>query len=326
MTFNPMLHPLLLTLVGLALVAVVIAGMMRGGKRTRLLWLGRLIMVFAIIGAILRPGVGSVATSAANTELDVVFVVDLSGSSAAEDWGDRQPRLEGMRADVAELAVAHAGARYALITFDSKAQYRLPFTTDATALEKAMQLAQPQPSYRSWGSSIGAGAGMLEEVLASAYDYNPDRMRVVYYLGDGEMTSDQTPERYDGATDLIQGGAVLGYGTSQGGPMRDSDPYGYHEYIRDARGQEGISVIDEDALQEIADDLGVEYQHRDAETPVDVAPVDPGRGAGAEERGGVSTFPIYWTFALVIVAWMLVEIWWLVRNTRELRTAKEVIS
>lgn len=324
MTFNPLVHPLLLLLIGGGLVALVLLGMRAAGKDSRGMWIGRLLMVGAVFMAALQPGVGSVATNAANTELDVVFVVDLSGSAGAEDWNGNEPRIAGMRSDIEALALQHAGARFALITFDSKAQYRLPFTTDTTALEKAMQLAEPQPSDRSQGSSIGAGAEQLEQVLNNAIDYNPERMRVVYYLGDGEITSDTTPDSYRGSADLIQGGKVFGYGTDKGGPMRDSDPYAGGEYIRDSRGQQGISTIDEGNLQDIADDLGVEYQHRDADSEPEAADIDPARGEGAGERGGVTTFPIYWVFALVAAGWMLVECGWLVRQQRELSAAKVV--
>lgn len=324
MTLNPLVHPLLLLLIGSGLVALVLVAMRAAPKDGRGMWLGRLLLVCAVLIAALRPGVGSVATNAANTELDVVFVVDLSGSAGAEDWNGSEPRLTGMRSDIEQLALRHAGARFALITFDSEAQYRLPFTTDTTALAKAMQLAQPQPSGRSNGSSIGAGAEMLQQVLNNAIDYNPERMRVVYYLGDGEITSDTTPERYRGSDDLIQGGKVFGYGTERGGRMRDSDPYSGGEYILDRSGQEGISTIDEANLQDIADDLGVEYQLRDADSEPEAADIDPARGEGATQRGGVTTFPIYWVFALVAAGWMLVECGWLVRQQRELAAAKVV--
>ncbi len=324
MTFNPLVHPLLLLVIGAAIVALVLLGMCTAPKDNRGMWIGRLLLVCAVVIAALRPGVGSVATSAANTELDVVFVVDLSGSAGAEDWNGNEPRLVGMRSDIEQLALQHAGARFALITFDSKAQYRLPFTTDTTALQQAVRLAQPQASARSQGSSIGAGAEQLRQVLMNSIDYNPERLRVVYYLGDGEITSDTTPERYRGSADLIQGGKVFGYGTENGGRMRDSDPYSRGEYIRDRYGQDGISKIDEDNLQDIADDLGVEYQHRDADSEPQAADIHPERGEGAAQRGGVTTFPVYWVFALVAAGWMLVECGWLVRQRRELAAAKVV--
>lgn len=78
---------------------------------------------------------------------------------------------------------------------------------------------------------------------------------MVFYLGDGEQTVSSSPESFASSAALLSDGAVLGYGTVEGGPMRittigaDDPASGYIEY----QGAPAISVIDEAALQTIAD-------------------------------------------------------------------------
>ena len=60
---------------------------------------------------------------------------------------------------------------------------------------------------------------------------------------------------YESLKDLVDTGAVLGYGTEKGGKMREGHTYVYdHETYSDA-----LSKIDEENLQKIADELGVQY-------------------------------------------------------------------
>lgn len=321
MILQPMLPGALLALIAIVLVAYCGWAAVRAPRETRAMWAGRALMVLALVGALTRPGVGAVPAAAASTELDVVFVVDLSTSSSAEDWNGVEPRLNGMRADVARLAEQHPGARFAVITFDSEAVQRLPFTTDASALAQGMRILTVQnPAYAS-GSSTGAAAPLLKELLESAAAYDEERMRVVYYLGDGEQTAESEPESFEASAELIHGGAVLGYGTERGGRMAVPGVTSGEAYVRDRNGDEARSRIDETGLQRIADELRIDYQRRDAETEAQPAAVDPGRGF-VTSGDTTTTFPLYWVLALAVVAWMLVEAWRLVAVGGELRRAR----
>ena len=323
MTFDPMLPWWLLALLAaLALgVAVVSVATAEPGRRWR--WLGRAVMALLVLTAMTRPGAGAVATETANLDLDVVFVVDTSASAGAEDWAGVEPRITGMRADIAALAQTHAGARFALITFDSSAIQRLPFSTDASALDHAVERMGPEVPYYSRGTSIGAAAELLETVLEAAAEEHPDRARIVYYLGDGEQTAETAPESFAPVADLIQGGEVLGYGTDRGARMRDYSPYGTGGYLLDRNGDEGRSKIDIAALETIADQLGVPFEHRTVDTEPTPASVDVGRGDGADDRTGTTTFPLYWVPALGALAWMLVEVGLLASEAAALRRAGE---
>ncbi|WP_200950611.1 vWA domain-containing protein [Arthrobacter sp. Soil762] len=275
-------------------------------------WLFRSALVLLLLAAALRPGVPGGSSQAAAADVNVFFVVDTSSSIAAEDYGDGSPRLDGVRQDIMAIAGELAGARFSLLTFDSNAIVRMPLTTDATALDTSVSVLQPQVTAFSKGSSVTAAGTLLAERLRAARDSHPERPRLVYYLGDGEQTSAKAPaaRRLDGG--LVDGGAVLGYGTADGGRMKENTGQGSGQgsgqdagagYIQDrssGTGKDAISVIDEGRLQGIAGQLGVPYVHRSAGDPV--APMmqaaDPGdfQPAPADGVGGGRT-ELYWLLA-----------------------------
>ena len=104
-------------------------------------------------------------------------------------------------------------------------------------------------------------------MLEQAEQRNPDRGRVVFYLGDGEQTATEPAAPFTIDPRLINGGAVLGYGTSEGGRMKATRSRfdATTDYIIDpATGEDARSVIDEDALRGIGKQLGLPYLHRES--------------------------------------------------------------
>ncbi|GAA6525721.1 vWA domain-containing protein [Intrasporangium sp. DVR] len=226
----------------------------------------RLTAAVVLLGvAVVRPGVPGDEGQATAANLNVYFVVDTTSSIIAEDWGGSAPRLVGLRGDIADLALALSGARYSIVTFDQATRVRLPLTTDTTALEAALATVLPEPSEYSSGSSVTAANERLTILLEQSAERHPERGRIVFYLGDGEQTAAGQPPPFTVPAGLIQGGAVLGYGTAQGGRMKSTRAR-YDEspsYIQDpATGADALSRIDEGRLREVASQLGLAYLHR----------------------------------------------------------------
>ncbi len=125
-------------------------------------------------------------------------------------------------------------------------------------------------------------------MLEQAQERNPDRGRVVFYLGDGEQTAPEPAVPFTIDPRLINGGAVLGYGTSEGGRMKATRSRfdATTDYIIDpATGEDARSVIDEDNLRGIGEQLGLPYVHRESGDSIDpvVSSVDLERfGTSAE--------------------------------------------
>ena len=276
--------------------------------------LRRSAMVVLLLVAALRPGVPGGDLKVNATDLDVYFLVDTTSSSMAEDYAGGRPRLEGMRADIKGVAAQLPGARYSLVTFDHETVTRLPLTADAAALASAADTIVPETSTWSLGSSVTVARSTLADTLERGQKAHPERARVVFYLGDGEQTAPSVPEPFEVDRTLINGGAVLGYGTAQGGQMKETGTR-RDAYITDpSTGRPARSVIDESQLEAIGEQLTVPYLHRTAD--------DKGAGIVDEVRlkelNSLSTSDasrsvggrteLYWPFLLglaALAAWEL---------------------
>ncbi|MDP3952571.1 VWA domain-containing protein [Microbacterium sp.] len=323
MIFQPVLNIFLLVLL-FAPVAFVVVWMLVKAVRPQagsadaateaspVIWGVRLLMLLACFMMLLRPGIPGGATETLATDTDILIVVDTTASIVAEDWDGEGQRLDGVRADVQAIVDEYPGARFALISFDAAPELRLPLTTDATALISSLEVLRPEVTAQSRGSSIGIASAMVEETLKAAAESAPDRSRMVFYLGDGEQTVSTDPESFSAGAEFTDGGAVFGYGTGEGGPMKvtsgsfsASDEGG--EYI-EYQGERAMSVIDETNLQTIADDLGIQYQLRSADTAIEL-PEAPSTTTNYTESGSVgNVIELYWIFALLMVLLLGVEI------------------
>ena len=207
------------------------------------------------------------------------------------------------------------------MTFDVVAVQRVPLTADDTAILSGASVLRQEITSYSRGSSIDEPIVLMEQLLAAAEQQNPDQRRVMFYFGDGEQTAETQPQSFAGLAPFVEGGAVLGYGTAEGGRMPEFfgvDPTQFGEepepeaetvYIQDPAGGDALSRIDEAELGTIATDLGVAYLHRSADVPVDAAVEEIEVGELVSEAGEPDTITeLYWIFAIPLGLLALLEI------------------
>ena len=317
MILEPVLPVAVLVILTVALVGFSIWQLtVAKTRRLRLSWVLRVVMVALLLLVALRPVIP--ATSSGPTAaggLEVYIIVDTTSSVSAEDWGNAEPRLNGVKADIAQLVDELAGAQFSLVTFDAAPVQRVPLTTDATAIESAASVLAPEISYYSRGSSIDAPLDFLRGILTDAAEENPGQQRIVYYLGDGEQTLPTPPGTFAPIAPFIDGGAVLGYGTDEGARMLVFDGYPDDDldplYIQDYTASpptDAVSRIDEAALGTIASELGVDYIHRSASDSV--APASAGLDVGdltVSEGDPGSPTELYWILAIPLGLLALAE-------------------
>ena len=213
MTFQPVLPWwLLLPLIAAAMAFLgcqLYGGRGKGRQRhvgsSRRAGLRHATLVLLLAGAALRPGLPGGTAPAASADLNVFFVVDTTTSMVAEDYGNAEPRMAGVRQDIAAIAQELPGARFSVITFDTTAHVRMPLTTDTLALETITSVLEPQVTSYAKGSSVTAARQVLSERLTLASQSHPGRPRLVYYFGDGEQTSAKAPESMDLEDGLVAG-------------------------------------------------------------------------------------------------------------------------
>ncbi len=324
-----MMWPLWLTLLVFVPLLVLAVWKIRTshGQRRRDWWRRGAIVLTALAIA-LTPSVPRTMDESLITNVEMYFVVDRTGSMAAEDYDGDQARLVGVQQDMVALTQAMPAARYSILAFDSQTTSQLPLTTDSRAVRAWADTVTQEITAYSAGSAIDRPLAALSETLAAAAERNPENVRLVFLFSDGENTdgSDSQAgggfESFAGLEPLVDGGAVLGYGTPDGGNMRSYDGssgtgFGSDApYITDDTGQPAVSRIDETALRTVADQLGVEYNHRITPDPVEplVAGVDVEEIA-ADGRRDLTTYEdVYWPFAIVLALLLAWEAWDLTRE------------
>ncbi|MFX4273177.1 vWA domain-containing protein [Propionibacteriaceae bacterium Y1685] len=323
------LHPNIPAVLLCLLAAVALVVLHRRGAQTRrtepsapwyrrLIW-RRVAMVLLVAVISLRPTVGSEAGRGQSTDVDVLILLDRTLSMAAEDWNGAEPRINGVRADTAELVEQYAGARFSLISFDSGARVESPWTTDGTAVQSLVDAMTLELTIYSKGTSIDQGVELAAQTLSEAAESDPGRTRVVVLMTDGEQTRATAPEPFTPLTENSDGGLVLGYGTTAGGPMRN--PL-VDEYITDPKtGDNALSHLDEAALQKAAQEMDASYVLRSSPGRIPDLPRG-GFGAltGGETVTGAEVYPLA---AIGLLGLVLAELWtvattWLsVRRERE---------
>ena len=297
----------------------------RAGDGTLLAWLRRIAMTVALLGIALGPAVPSTTTTV-ESNIEMFFVVDRTGSMAAEDYDGTRPRLDGVREDVVALVEAMPGARYSVIGFDSQATRQLPLTTDARAVRSWADTLVQEITFYSAGSAVDRPLAALTAALEGAAERHPQNVRLVFLLADGEDTRgdgsvEEETQSYASVADLVDGGAVLGYGTAAGGQMRSYDgtsatgPGTDAPWILDPTEPgtpPAVSHIDETALRRVAEQLGVDYTHRIAPGGVEdlVSGVDV-ETIVTDGRRDVSVYEdISWPLAAALAVLLAWEAWY----------------
>lgn len=308
MTFWPMIPTWAVSLLGAGLLVTGWFALRRPGERKA--WVIRMLMVLCVLGVLVRPGVGQAPASTQSSDLEVLVVVDRTTSMAAQDWDGGDPRLDGVRADLAEITRSMPGSRFSLVTFGRFTRTELPFSSDTDAFRSVMETLRPEGSLDGSGSRVDAPLEQMTETLTSAEEERPDRRRIVLFLSDGENTVQDPPqESFAQLEELVDDGLVLGYGTEEGGKM----PYDVEEpgegYIKDENYDDAVSRLDEDNLRTLAEEMGIDYRQRTA--PGDLEDWASGlersfSDDGAETR---AAHELFWVPGLVLFGLALLELW-----------------
>lgn len=283
----------------------------RHQRSRRSAWVRRLILVILLLVVSLRPSVFGASRLAGSSMMDVFFVVDTTTSMIAEDYDGTNVRMSGVKNDVSAIADELVGARFSIFTFDNRTTRILPLTDDTSAVKSAIETISTQNVFYGIGSSIDQPLQEMQQELSRLSKSSPDRARIFFYIGDGEQTTDARPKSFDSLKSLIDGGAVLGYGTEQGGQMEEVvfvENVDSKSYVKDYSQNiypvpNAVSKLDEDALKGIASQMGVSYFHR--QNPDSVSQVTDGIkkvSTVKANRSIDSSNDMYWVFLFPVVA------------------------
>ena len=268
MIISPVLPPVIVIPLVLLMLAGFVYGTLRFDSSTAqkavMLITGILLCacLFTVNLRIMRPDPDAAYS---RPDIDVLFVMDTSISMWASDYqgGTRYAgAVDTCRYIMSELD----GISFSFVAFDDSDNVMLPLTQDTQSVTDALEAVREKSQYYARGSSMNCAYDSMKKML--------DHMRtedghksIVFFLSDGEITSDEKLRSFSELSPGISGGAVLGFGTEKGAAMLDGDGYPVrdHQTYKDA-----ISCLDEKNLRQIASDLNIDYIHVQQKKDVDM--------------------------------------------------------
>ena len=221
-------------------------------------YIRQVLMVLILFAINLRPMYISSEVKVLRQKLNCycIIVVDDTLSMMAEDYDgdddDKVTRMDGAKADIEYITKKMTG--------------------DPSYVKSVVDAMQPLVDYHATGTNINVCKPLLATMINDAKLLNDGHL-VVFFISDGENTDDHKLDSFADIAEGIEGGAVMGYGTTKGGQMHYYDEL--HDetvLVEDKRSypyKAAVSKIDEKNLKQIASDLNIEYIHMDQPEDLD---------------------------------------------------------
>ncbi|MDR2508828.1 MAG: VWA domain-containing protein [Candidatus Ancillula sp.] len=303
MTFQPLLHPILIALIYIPLISFCVLQIRKVSFEThdssKSTWVRRVLIVVCLFLITVGPSISEPQEKTTLTNLDVIFVIDTTSSMSAEDGSSSsdstmETRLATAKNDIVTLSYLLPPAKYSTILFNSSAYLQLPLTEDVTILRRYVDTITPEISRYSTGTSLMTPFSTISQTIDNAIDAFPRDRVVLIFMSDGDDNSEYHDySDYYGFSNDIYAGGVIGYGTTDGAHMKEYSAdvsstmnlqyvlNGKTEnvqnmqsnvepaYIMDpTTGQEAISKLQDESLKSIAKNIGIPYVHRSAEQSI----------------------------------------------------------
>jgi Ca-activated chloride channel family protein len=223
----------------------------RPAERWRFLRLALLLLGAAgFVVALARPQWGIVREKVEREGVDVVLVLDTSGSMATPDVAPSRFFLA--RQALLQLIARLEGDRFALVAFEGEAYPLVPLTLDADALYLFLETVEPG-IVPAPGTSLGVG---LAKGLEAFVD-KERRNKVMVLVSDGEDLEGEVEEAVARAKEAGVVVHAVGVGTEGGQPVPDVDGEGrVTGYKRDESGGAVVSRLNRATLEAIAQGTG----------------------------------------------------------------------
>jgi Ca-activated chloride channel family protein len=236
-----------------------------------------IIIVIFLFVINLRVMIPDGEVSVANSDLNVMFVIDKSVSMRALDYDGNKERFEGVINDCCYIVQELSGCKFSIITFGDTAQKLIPFTTDGDMVQAELKAIQIEDDFYASGTSINLVNSEIEKALKKESDKGNSKT-ILFFITDGEITKEgEVLESFSNIKQYVIGGAVLGYGTTNGGKMVnstyedniESNYYYLYYYDENYDLTTAVSKIDENNLRKISEDISIDYIHMSKTSNVD---------------------------------------------------------
>lgn len=270
------------------------------------------LLLFVINLRIMVPS-EHIDSSSAKMDVSVLFVIDNTISMLAKDYNGDTERLTAVKEDCSYIIDELYGADFSVITFDNKAKLLSPFTSDTDFAKNTISAIFPMNELYAKGSSMNTS----KEVFIKTLKYVKEKSKkpvAVFFISDGEITNEDKLESFAKAAPYIDYGAVLGYGTKQGGimypttyngksttPLQDESEYPY---------KDAVSKIDEKNLKKLAKDMKISYVNMNAQKNISNTLQEIRKNAVTSTEDGDETSgykDIYYWFVLPLLLLLIYD-------------------
>ena len=316
--FNPMISLAIMIPYSLIMIVIIILN-----KKNII---NRIIIILLILVISQRPMLKNQEDITFNLDLDVLFVIDNTVSMKADDVNN-QTRLDAAKKDCLSIMEKYSGANFAVITFGNIAEVRYPFTSDMGIIKDVInRIKVIDPAYAT-GSVLELPYDFMKMFLESSKSKDKHQ-RIVFFIGDGELTQEDANNakiaKYANLQELIDSGAVLGYGTVEGAKVKIEESVAL-KYVADSNGylldsttnppSIAISKINENTLKALATNLDLDYYHMtDISVLNDKLDNIKGEALDNEEEKEKLNKDIYYYFSGALVVLLLFELYYYRRN------------
>lgn len=200
-----------------------------------------------------------------SSNLNVLIVIDDTISMIANDMEDNATRLDRVKEDTIKIIDDLEGAQFSVVSFNNDVSLLAPFSFDTNHVKNAISSIYPLERLYAKGSSLDIPKDAMLNILKSI-KADKNQKTAVFFISDGEVTSSNgSVGDYSELSEYIDGGAVLLYGTKEGGTMTLKSRYKEEgETIEDYEKwpvEPAVSVCDEGNMQKIAKDLSLDYRN-----------------------------------------------------------------
>ncbi|HUJ72140.1 MAG TPA: VWA domain-containing protein [Verrucomicrobiae bacterium] len=205
------------------------------------------------VAALARPQLGRSESKVRTEGIDIVLVIDISGSMQAMDYeklGQRQSRIDAVKEVVREFIRSRASDRIGMVVFGTHAYVASPLTLDHDWLER--NLDRVKIGLVEGNTAIGAGIGTAVNRLRDT----KAKSKVIVLLTDGGENVKNPPalDAAKAAKEFNVRVYTVGAGSRGIAPMPVYDQNG------NLLGYQPIQAdLDEDLLRQIASATGGQY-------------------------------------------------------------------
>ncbi len=225
----------------------------------------RIGIIALLILAIMRPAVGTVEVERELGNLNIYFVVDNTGSMVVRDMDNGSKyRFEKVAEDMKKIVELFPGSKYSIITMDYSIYQAMPLVSSANTVNSYVGALKPKNNELTTDSDLSDLLSYSADRIEKYTKRFPDRSNLLFLFTDGEDSS-KTTAVPDKLASLVNGGAIIGYGTTTGGEIHRVSYNNEitNEVIKDkATNSAHISKLDETNLKAIADKLALSYYRR----------------------------------------------------------------